>query len=279
MIVGLVRNGEHSLRGDVERLSAAFAAHARLRWHLIESDSTDRSVEVLRQIASRVDDFSFQSLGQLRERLPLRTARIAHCRNAYLARLRTDAAYRDCDYVAVCDFDGVNDEVTSAAVATCWARSDWDVCGANQRGPYYDVWALRHPVWCPNDCWAHYRFLSRFNPSRSKNFYASVQSRMITIPADLPWIEVESAFGGLALYKRRALEAASYIGLTADGEEVCEHVALHAVIRQAGHRIFINPGLINTSYTDYTRRLKAPQRWLHTLRESAGAARRTLLGR
>ena len=81
---------------------------------------------------------------------------------------------------------------------------------------------------------------------------------MIVIPQDAEWIEVDSAFGGLAIYRRETLLDVSsrYIGLYKDGIEVVEHVSLHLGIIQNGYKIFINPRLINTDFTDHSMRFK-----------------------
>jgi hypothetical protein len=252
LVTGLVRNCARSIRADMQRVQSAVQGLGRLRWLLIESDSNDGSVDELNKLAKEQPDFKFISLGELRLSKPLRTDRLAFCRNVYLAELRENPAYLDVDFLVVSDFDGINTLLTSAAMRSCWDRSGWDVCAANQAGPYYDIWALRHPVWSPNDCWANVRFLRRYGASAEDAGRAGLYSRMITIPRDSPWIEVESAFGGLAVYRRAALAGLQYVGLDINGDEVCEHVALHRQMVARGAKLFINPRLINAGYTEHT---------------------------
>ena len=154
--------------------------------------------------------------------------------------------YEDVDFVVVADLDGVNSRLTSDVVASCWSRTNWDVCTANQNGPYYDVWALRHPLWSPNDCWVHAEFLMSCGVSRFRSISSAVYSRMIRLLPNSEWIEVESSFGGLAIYRKIVLNDVSYNGINHIGEECCEHVSLHAQIREKGGRIFINPGMLNS---------------------------------
>ena len=130
------------------------------------------------------------------------------------------------------------------------------MCTANQRGPYYDVWPLRHKHWSPNDCWAQYKFFVKNGLSVKKSKFAAVYSRMVEIDEHLDWIEVDSAFGGLAVYRRETLSDVQYIGVNEFGEEICEHLSLNAQIKSKGYRIFINPKLINAGYTRHTRRFK-----------------------
>jgi hypothetical protein len=79
---------------------------------------------------------------------------------------------------------------------------------------------------------------------------------------DSEWIEVESAFGGLAIYKREALLESNgrYIGLNKNGEEIVDHASLHLGITQNGYKIFINPKLINTDYTEHTAGFKPKEK-------------------
>lgn len=256
LVAGLVRNGQEQVAADVRRLQKALMDFADVQWLLVESDSQDRTLDQLELLRGQVPGFRYLALGCLRDRLPQRTARIAHCRNAYLELLEVDPAYADIDFVLVADFDGINTLIDAAGVQSCWQRADWDVCTANQSGPYYDIWALRHELWSPNDCKASHQFLVDGGLGHEAALEATVFSRMITIATDAPWIEVDSAFGGLAVYRRAVLRGLRYDGLTPSGAEVCEHVALHAAIRARGGRIFLNPRLVCSGRTEHTRPLR-----------------------
>ena len=271
LVTGLVRNCALGIRADLQRMRAACRAIPHLHWLLVESDSSDDSVATLSALGREIDNFRFVSLGSLRRRLPLRSDRLAACRNAYLDEIAANPLYREIELVVVADFDGVNTLIDEAALASCWRRSDWSVCAANPAAPYYDIWALRHALWSPNDCWAHYRFLVGHGARAEQALQVAVHGRMLTLPREAAWIEVESAFGGLALYRRQALVGARYHGLDAEGGEVCEHVALHRDIRARQHRIFINPGLINTGITEHTEHLRFSRRLLRLAKAGARA--------
>ncbi len=267
LIVGTVRNVEAHLEANVEAVAHAFRSAASVRWLLVESDSDDRTVEFLDRLRRRIPGFDYLSLGTLRSSMPLRTERLAHCRNAYRRELLENAAYQGVEYIAVVDLDGMTGLLSREAVDRCWSRSDWDVVTANQKGPYYDIWALRHELWSPNDWAEQFKFLRARGVAEESAYAASLLCRMVTIPPDAGWIEVDSAFGGLAIYRQSWFARSEYVGLSATGGEVCEHVPFHLRMRQQGARILINPGLINVGSTEYaaeltrsakvTRRLKA----------------------
>lgn len=273
LVVGAVRNCARHIESDVSRMASALSGFARVQWLLVESDSDDGTPDSLAKLALAHEDFRYLRLGDLRERLPLRTARLAFCRNAYLEELRASRRYADVDFVIVADFDAVNSLLTESAIASCWQRDDWAVCTSNQARRYYDVWALRHPDWSPNDCWMQYRFLTRNGVSHARAWSACVRARMVRIPPEADWIEVDSAFGGLAIYRRAALDCGQYVGVNAVGQEVCEHVALHAELRARGLRIFINPGLINGDSADHTDHRLNHQRVARAIGKMVGWAR------
>lgn len=260
VVVGCVRNGAKSVRRAVETLARATAGFANVQFLVIESDSTDATLAELARLRQQSERFDFISLGSLGERISARTERIAHCRNRYLEELRANARYAAVDYVMVADLDGVNNDLRREAVETCWgSKLPWDVVTANQRDAYYDIWALRHADWCPVDCHDQYsRLRGMFGHPRA--LAIAIHSRMARLSPRADWIEVESAFGGLAIYRREALLGSTYSG-TSGGHSVCEHVPLHAQLRTKGLRIFINPALINAHRTDHSARIRLHVRW------------------
>jgi hypothetical protein len=254
LVAGVARNVAKSIKAEIGLLNSALCSFSKLYWFIVESDSDDETVAKLTELQSEIPNFRFLSLEDLQSEMPLRTERLAHCRNRYLDELRD--SYPNVDYLVVADLDGTNSLLTEEAVLSCWIKAEWDVCCANQRGPYFDIWALRHSVWSPNDCWSQYNFFVQNHLPAEKALFAAMYAKMITIPENSEWIEVESAFGGLAVYKRAVLNGARYIGVTSQKEEICEHVIFHRMLRSKGARIFINPRLINCGYTEHSRNLR-----------------------
>lgn len=254
IVVGIVRDIEKSFNRDFQRISESLRNFSGIEWHLVESGSTDASEAVLEIYANRFENFTFQHL--VHEKAFSRTENMANARNAYLNYLRTDSRLDKYDYVIMADFNNLNNKLNAEAVESIFDNDSWDVVTANQSGRYYDAWALRHPLWSPNDCWEQHAFFRRYSKFPESAITFSMRSRMLRIPVDSEWIEVDSAFGGLAIYKSSVLKSnAFYVGVTSEGKRVCEHVPFHSVLRSHGARIFINPALINTRITDHSRRI------------------------
>lgn len=254
LIVGLARNCSRFIEGNINILKKSFSSAKEISFLIIESDSIDNTKEQLKYLKEATNNFDFVSLGNLVPVFPKRTERIAYCRNYYLREISENSLYQNIDFVVVADLDDVNNGLTSEAVHSCWDTDiEWDVCCACQNGPYYDIWALRHTEWSPNDCLKQQSFLRELGESNFKSYYVSVLSRMINVSKNGKWIEVDSAFGGCAIYKRKYLLNVSYNGLTNDVEEVCEHVSLNEMIKKKNGRIFINPNFINATVVAHAR--------------------------
>ena len=249
LVCGVVRDGARRMNRDLDALARATAGFGEVHWRIVESDSSDDTPALLAQRREHTPNFDFVCLGRLRDRHPLRTDRIAQARNACLGLLETDARLAGITHVMVADLDGVCAALTPAALAHCFTLDEpWDMVAANQGDFYYDLWALRHPLWCPGDVWVEKRALEPLvGPIQADQL--AVLARMLHLAPSLPPIEVDSAFGGLALYRREALQGARYEGLTPEGDEVCEHVALHLAMRRAGRRLYVVPALINAHKT------------------------------
>lgn len=255
VVAATVRSCADKIKDDVANLSLALSLFRDVHWFIVESDSTDSTVQVLKELSEMLPNFSYVSLGQLESELPLRTQRIAHCRNRYLEEIRSNPTLSASGLLVVADLDGAQSLVTKEGVMSCFARDEWGACTANQGGLYYDIWALRHPVWSPNDCWEQSAFLQANQVSADKARYSSVYSRMIEIPLHSDWIEVESAFGGLGIYKMQYIGTASYVGVRQGGVmggQSCEHVHFHQSIRSNGARLFINPMMVNNSINEHS---------------------------
>ena len=76
---------------------------------------------------------------------------------------------------------------------------------------------------------------------------------MITIPINACPIEVDSAFGGIGIYKIECSQIAKYSGLNKDGIQFCEHVYFHSSLKRKGKKLFILPGFINGSWNEHNK--------------------------
>lgn len=253
LVCAVARNISSTLDKDYDRINLALKKFKNIFWIVIESDSTDHSVQTLEKLSKKNPDFYYKSLGKLSEKLNSRTEILAHARNAYLEELLTNIKYINVNLIAIADLNNLNSKLSSEAVDSALTLQNWGMCTANQDGPYYDIWALRHDLWSPNDCWEQLEFLRKYSNKKNLTLNSSVNLRMLKIPRESEPIEVESAFGGFALVSKKFITNSSmYVGKDIHGREICEHVSFCKEVRELGGRILVVPSLINTRFTDHS---------------------------
>ncbi len=268
IIAGTISNVSRTIEKELRRVSEAFIEYCVVEIILVESDSTDNTVDIVSSLDSPITNINLISLGDLKQQFPDRISRIRYCRQTYVERIRKIMETCSIDYVVVVDLDGMNTLISSSGVASCFTRSDWSGVLANQIGGYYDLLALRHESWCPGDIIQDLQKLkSQLKPLHSSrfNFYSrlirrleydrirrdAIYSRMIKLPRTSPWIEVDSGFGGFAIYQARVFESYDYSLQHDEVEGSSEHVSLSMQIRKSGGHIFVNPDLINNRWNTY----------------------------
>jgi FkbM family methyltransferase len=212
----------------------------------VENDSEDETPELLRRWAAGRPDAHVLTLQGLDQRTPSRTERIAACRNAYLDFIKAGLADRD--HLVVIDADEVNErpiEADAFARARDWLAADAARAAvfANFVPVYYDIFALRHPSWCPGDYQSEVKQArEQLGKAAAQKLYC--QDRQIPIPLGAEPIEVRSAFGGLGIYRLGPALKSRYVGRGEDGADACEHVGFNeAVARASGGGLFILPWL------------------------------------
>jgi len=253
-VVGTARNVARPLASSIRRLRDVFSSLGETRFFVVESNSADDTVEVLRRLSSEIPNFLYESLEGLPEGSQWRTTRLATCRNHYLDHLLRQQLGPE-DLVVMADLDGVNNRLSRDGITDSLSSEGWDVVTANQSGRYYDLWALRHPIWCPSDYRDYSEFLIAHGYSARTAHRLSVRARQLRIGVESGLIEVAAAFGGLALYRPWVIKTSRYEGMTPAGQQVSEHVPFHLGAREAGARIFINSRMINAHNTEHTNAL------------------------
>lgn len=249
VVCGTARNLEKKIENVVQDLIKSFAPFGEIHILICESFSTDRTLEKLNDIQSRLSNFTFIQDLRIEKTESRRTVRIASARNELQAKIRM--MYQDFDYVAMLDLDGVNRDLTAKSVESIWKFHSWDVAFANQPFRYYDIWALRAKNWNEVDCWKEYQILLQTFPSRDAHRMA-VKQKMKSISEKAEPIAVQSAFGGLGIYRTSVFLDGHFLGMDKEGNEVCEHVHFHETLANKGYKLFIMPSLVNLNRRSQT---------------------------
>jgi hypothetical protein len=236
LIVGLARDCETTLLKEILRLQNIFLElFEQVDFYIVESDSSDGTVTTLTECSRVINGFNFQSLGKLQKMVPDRIERLRVCRNNYIEYIFSSKTRYD--FVVMNDFDIKNRKLKAKNLRAIFSEKiEWSAFFANQAGRYYDIYALRHPQWNNRDC-----------------FIEANELRLsgIKIPVSNDPIQVESAFGGLAIYKTQDLKGLDYSLYSGVSPLESEHISLNYKLINNGLKLYIHPRLINFSWNPH----------------------------
>lgn len=254
-ILGVVRNGGAELPSTLQAIEALRARLPESRVIIATNDNTDDTDAVLAAYEGAAAAVTVLRLdGQMAD-LDERVERITRARNATLEALF--ATEEPLPLSLVLDLDGPNTALDPTDVLRAAQQSDvpWEGRFANQADAYYDLYALRCSGWCESDVWqeihAWRKPLLGARKRRAALLSRLIYERQFLIPPDTAPIAVDSAFGGLGLYRTEALRGLHYDARDVAGRLTCEHVNLHRAMRAAGARLYIDPALRNLTQTEH----------------------------
>ncbi len=258
-VVGVVSNvTKKQLGKSYRQIEKAFSSQGKLKWTIVESNSTNRTVQYLNALSGKKGNIKVQTLGVDLE--GSRIQRIARARNFALAVLKeTVGQYSSMNSIlVVADLDGINNKLRVPRDLLARSILLRAAFFPIQKGPYYDISALRHKSWAPNDPWQQFSELERVLGSDAAHQIA-IAARQIIVPKDACPFEVDSAFGGIAVYPLHEVISSGilYETLGPEGNEECEHVSFNRQLADLGVRLIVDPSFTNAKYTEHTLR-KAP---------------------
>lgn len=269
LLVGTISNAEKKLEQDFYKVFKSLHFFDEIDVFLVESDSSDSTIAVIEKIRNKNLNFNYVSLGNLKVALPNRIERIRKCRNFYVEYIRNNIDVKKWDYVVVADLDGMNSALKNNSILKLFSSQEsWDACFPNQKFGYYDLYALREPSWMPRDCFEDLKFLKSKIPKREfKRFQffdklrniidhdrarkIAIYSKMRILSKNSNWIRVDSAFGGLAIYRIGWFLDFDYSKSSESNILVSEHVDFHLKCINMKARFYIVPKFINSNWNEY----------------------------
>ena len=249
-VVGVVRNVESTLRTELLRIHNLFSKDfVAIEIFLVESDSNDNTLNIMRNLASELEGFEYVSLGNLESQIPNRIERLGFCRNRYVQYLRTKTIHKN-SLVLALDLDIRNSRLDADGVqAALDAINTWDAVFANQAGRYFDIYALRHKTWNSVNCFDYEGYLRASGLQNSRKI--AIWSKMVNIPKNTREINVQSAFGGMGLYRLDCFLTSDYTPRSKLESQLCEHVVLHNKLIERGARLCILPSFVNFGWSPH----------------------------
>jgi len=253
VIIGCAKNIAPHLTKLIKSLDSIRALWASAAVIIAENGSTDGTKAILASYGKRPQTHIL-TLDTEANPIQSRTERLAFIRNHMMDFIHSHTTYSTYDYILAVDLDGVLDGFKPSCLEAAFKSSNWDALFANTTGGYYDIWALRCKAMGFNhDCWDLVRHLMIQGYDREVAKAVCIKPYQTALPSTPAFLEVQSAFGGLGLYRLAKTKGCRYDGLTRAcscqsvsefltpcAPECCEHVAFHRdMIEKHGAKLFI----------------------------------------
>lgn len=208
LICGIGRNIEAAVPNTIRSATQLGSHFADYRVIIYENNSSDKTKQLLQSWANKNPKVQFISekiskrriVQELSMKVMNRTEAIARARNIVL-----DAAmnkkYSDYKYVIWADLDFLDPwDVESIVETILHPEQEWDAVFAYGA---YDLFALRSAEFPIGFELLGIPFFDKIDEMKSK----------FILNRDDPWKRVYSAFGGVGIYKRKALKGCRYSGV------------------------------------------------------------------
>ncbi len=216
LICGVCKNVKNAVPNTIQ--SAKHLGEQFLDYEIViyENNSTDKTKELFQGWANKDSHVHFISEDLSEKKMaPLfnmkvynRTEAIARARNKVLDVVMQDK-YEDFKYVVWADLDFLEPWSVDQIVETVLHPEQ--ECDAVFANGIYDLFALRDPQFAIGFELIGRKYFQKINEIRSR----------LTLDPKGAWRKVYSAFGGMAIYKRKALQGCRYSGVvTKDLEKV-----------------------------------------------------------
>lgn len=265
LITGIAKNCSNFLPNILKNITSLNQIFTELHFLFVENDSTDNTKEILNNFKNETQNVEIINLDGL-DFIKQKTKRIEIARNSYLENLKSDQKFNDFDFLLILDLDdiNINFDFCSILESISFLKNNETHAAVfpNQLKYYYDLWALRHKTLCPDDIFLDLAKIvykeKSLNDEIIKNSLIKKIAPLEISPSDKIF-EVDSAFGGLGIYKMNYVlnNPIPYIGIKIvkfldnlnkpiySQAEICEHISFNNGIKSLGGRLFINPSLIN----------------------------------
>lgn len=238
IFAGAIKNGEQYIKNNLDNIDNCGKKFKNYAVIIYENDSSDKTVEILN--ANKKENYHYIIEKNVAKNS--RTNILAHARNSILNKANKLNQNNSYDILVMLDLDDINNGGKFVnTIDTCFDyTNEWDVLTSNQSGPYYDIWAFRKKGLMEYDCWKEY-IKAVDNGMPEKEAHDKYIGILGVFNQSDNLMEVDSAFGGIALYKLNSkVTTCRYKGTHDDGSEICEHVPFNECIKKNGGKIFIN---------------------------------------
>lgn len=210
LVCGVIRNGEKGFRNSKNSISELVKNFKDYRIIVYENNSQDNTKKLYADWANEEKKLIFISEDLSSFYLNCYTPKIGDFRFEFIARARNiviakalEEQYDDFDYIMMADLDEFEPWDIKSIIETIEnPEQEWDMVSANGS---YDLRAVRSDKFRLSPELIGWSMWCDMQPIIGKKYAELLKNS--------GWYKVESAFGGLAIYKRDAFFGARYKGM------------------------------------------------------------------
>ena len=232
VIAGLAKNCQNNFKKNIEYLNdfkEFYKESIEITILILENDSKDNTKKIIKKLTNK-DYITDYCLDGLDKKITNRIERITYCRNFLFEKLRSFEP-KEIEYLYISiDFDldlfsETPKEEFFQILNKLRNQKDMTALFPNNIPYYYDIHALRKDKWNTIDSWKKYNQITKYIPV-GKFFlkYFLIYKKQIKINTNEEFINVDSAFGGIGIYKMTKSEHSKITYESDELFEKCEHI-------------------------------------------------------
>jgi hypothetical protein len=250
-ICSIVRDCDRNLLRNISRVESLRNLFRESEVIIFENDSKDNTLGTLKDWQNSSRNIIVFSEKYNEQTIPLkkngttnpyfsisRIRKMVAYRNKYMSILNTGSFIRD--YVIVIDLDIAEFKI-EGVIHSFGVKTSWDCITANGyslssrfKHQYHDSYALIE--------------YGKISDTQTESSIEENRRKFSFLKKGMPLLQVDSAYGGMAIYKWSSIKGLQYYFLLNDDPKVeckSEHVGLHNSMKKNGSgQIFINPSMI-----------------------------------
>lgn len=250
-ICSIVRDCQKNLKKNIPRVERLRSLFKNSEVVIFENDSKDNTLEILKNWERKsfnihvfsdkydVPSIPTQEIGDGNPYFSVsRIEKMAFYRNKYIKTLNEQGIKRD--YVIVIDLDISNFDI-DGIIHSFGSQTDWDCISSN------GISLSSNFIYQYHDAYALIEY-GKLNENQTEKSIKENRIHYSSLKPGMPLVLVDSAYGGMAIYKWNSVKDIYYSCLINHDPKVqckSEHVGLHKIMKENGHdKIFINPSMM-----------------------------------
>jgi hypothetical protein len=237
-----VKNAEKHIENLIKFVSSLSKIYKDYYIIVVEADSSDNTANKVRELTR---NFKCKLLCLNTKKVKFRTSRLSIARNKILDVIKKDKSLKKFDDLILFDSDNVNRLITSDKIfeSISKAPKDWVGIFPNQKFFYYDLWGLRIKKYYNFDCFNELKKYAKKIKPRNAYFKVIFKNFFLINSFKKRFIEVDSAWGGMGIYKLKYAIKSKYNSNVGRNNEI---VFFNRSVSKNNQKLYIDKKLINS---------------------------------